>query len=356
VRRDILRYQKHAGVRWTRRFVRFKIRAWNAFIDLRWGLSRALSRVERISAAALLDACTLAERLGYAKHLRLLIVHADDLAIAHAVNAALISGLETGLINSASVMVPCPWFPEVAAFARAHPEADLGLHLTLTSERATCRWGPTAPRSKVSSLVDVQGYFHQTWTSDTPINMKEVEVELRAQIEKAYTAGLHPTHLDSHQYRLQMSGQRLFEIYLRLGREYGLPVFVARDWLTRFPYMRRSLTSRDIVIDNTFTIGPEITPQQWPVYYRHAIENLQPGITQLVIHPGWNNAELQAMFADRPSWGAAWRQRDFDFFTSDEFRALLAKYDIKLITWREIGVRFEQRTRTARRSFAASVN
>jgi predicted glycoside hydrolase/deacetylase ChbG (UPF0249 family) len=179
--------------------------------------------------------------------------------------------------------------------------------------------------------------------------MKEVEVELRAQIEKAYAAGLQPTHLDSHQYRLQMSGRRLFEVYLRVGREYGLPIFIARGWLAQFPYMQRSLTSRDIVIDHTLTIEPEITPQQWPVYYRHAIENLQPGITQFVIHPGWDDAELQALFGDRPSWGAAWRQRDFDFFTSDEFRASLAKYDIRLITWREIGARFKQRAQAASR-------
>jgi hypothetical protein len=112
-------------------------------------------------------------RLGYGPDQRLLIVHADDLAIAHAVNAAIIKGLGTGLINPASVMVPCPWFPEVAAFAREHPEADLGIHLTMTSERTACRWRPTAPRTEVPSLVDRQGYFHQTWTDATPISTRE---------------------------------------------------------------------------------------------------------------------------------------------------------------------------------------
>ena len=69
------------------------------------------------------------------------------------------------------------------------------------------------------------------------------------------------------------------------------------------------------------------------------LEKLPPGVTELLIHPGYDNEELRAFFEDRPEWGAAWRQRDFDFFTSDEFRALLAKYDIKLITWREIATR-----------------
>lgn len=281
---------------------------------------------------------TLVERLGYEANQRLLVVHADDLAMAHGVNAAIIKGFGTGLINSASVMVPCAWFPEVAAFARAHPEADLGIHLTLTSEGTACRWGPTAPRRQVPSLVDGQGYFHDTWTRATPINTQEVEIELRAQIEKALSSGLQPTHLDSHQCLLQMNGPLLFEIYLRLGRDYQLPTFVARDWFTHHPYLRPSLTPRDVVIDHTVTIGEnEISPQEWSTYYRRAVESLQPGITQFVIHPGLDTAELQAFFTGRRSWDAPWRQRDFDFFTSDEFRHLLALHEIKPITWRHIG-------------------
>jgi predicted glycoside hydrolase/deacetylase ChbG (UPF0249 family) len=285
----------------------------------------------------------LADRLGYGLSARLLIVHADDVAITHSVNAAFIRGVDSGLVNSGSVMVCCPWFPEIAAYARAHPQTDLGVHLTLTSERTHYRWGPTAPRTEVPSLVDRLGYLHQTWTSNARINPHEVEVELRAQIEKVYAAGLRPTHFDSHQYRLQKGGRDLFSIFLRLGRDYRLPVFVARNWFTQWPYLERSLTQMDTVIDHTITIEPEIPPKEWPGFYRHAIENLPTGVTEFVIHPGLDDPELRAFSTDRPTWGAAWRQRDFDFFTSVEFRALLVKHSIRLINWREISTRLHER-------------
>ena len=215
----------------------------------------------------------MGERLGYGPHARLLIVHADDLGFAQSANTAFISGLATGLINSGSVMVPCPWFSEVAAFAQAHPEADIGLHLTLTSERAKDRWAPVASRTQVPSLVDPHGYFLERWTSETRISPREVEIELRAQIEKAYAAGLRPTHLDSHQFRLQMRGRDLFEVYLGLGREYHLPVLVARGWFTRYPYLQFSLTRRDVVLDRIVTINAKVTPEQWPAFYRRAWRN-----------------------------------------------------------------------------------
>jgi chitin disaccharide deacetylase len=322
----------------------FKTRGANALMDLRFQISRHLSRIRRPTAPAILSrrSQTLAEQLGYDRSARLLIVHADDVGIAHSVNAAFFDGLQTGLINSGSVMVPCPWFPEAAQFARARPEVDLGIHLTLTSERTACRWRPTAPLNKVRSLVDQEGYFHRTWLTDMRVNSREIEIELRAQIERAYSAGLHPTHLDSHQARLQMNGPRLLELYLRLGRERGLPVFIARDWLDYAP-LRRLLSEHDVIIDHTATIGPEIKPRLWSNFYRRIIESLKPGVTQIVIHPGLDSVELRALTADREAWGAAWRQRDFDFFVSGKFRTLLSKNNIILINWREIGFRFKQR-------------
>jgi chitin disaccharide deacetylase len=279
---------------------------------------------------------TLVERLGYPLGTKLLIVHADDLGETHAVNAAAIKALQGGTINSASLMVPCPWFPEMADYAKSHPDADFGLHLTLTSERVYYRWGPVAPADKVPSLVDRNGYFHHDWEEGVHIDAKEAEIELRAQIERALAMGVRPTHLDSHQYRLIINGKELFDAMLRVAHEYKLPIFVTRDWFAEHPYLQASLGPSDIVLDHTITIAPEIPAEKWADFYLTALKNLKPGVTEFVIHPGYDDEELRAATRERSTWGSAWRQRDYDFFTSDQFREVLVQQKIKLITWREL--------------------
>lgn len=283
-----------------------------------------------------MSAQTLADRLGYPPGTKLIIVHADDLGETHAVNAAAIKALERGSVNSASLMVPCPWFPEIADYAKSHPSGDFGLHLTVTSERVYYRWGPVAPADKVPSLLDENGYFHHDWEHNPHIQPKEVEIELRAQVERALAMGVRPTHLDSHQYRLIMNGKELFGVMLRVAHDYKLPVFVNRDWFVDYPYLQESLGPDDVILDHTVTIGPEIPPEKWAAFYISALKNLKPGVTEFVIHPGFDDEELRAATRERPTWGSAWRQRDFDFFSSDQFRQILVQENIKLITWREL--------------------
>ena len=97
---------------------------------------------ECLFARAQISGADLLKKMGYPADSKLLILHADDLGMSHSANLASFEALEKGWVSSASVMVPCPWFNEVAEFAKAHPEADLGLHLTLTSEWKNYRWGP----------------------------------------------------------------------------------------------------------------------------------------------------------------------------------------------------------------------
>jgi predicted glycoside hydrolase/deacetylase ChbG (UPF0249 family) len=279
---------------------------------------------------------TLAEKLGYSRDAKLVIIHGDDLAETHAVNAASMKALESGAINSASIMVPCPWFPEMVDYAKSHPDMDLGLHLTLTAERVYYRWGPVASRDKVPSLVDSNGYFHHDWSESTHINPQEAEIELRAQVDRALAMGLHPTHLDSHQYRLIENGPELFAAALRVARDYKLPLFVTRDWFPQHGYLEKSLAPGDVVLDHTVTIEPSVKPEDWNQFYREALKNLAPGVTEFVIHVAFDDEELKAATRERSTWGAAWRQRDYDFFSSPEFRQILKDQGIRLVTWREI--------------------
>lgn len=280
---------------------------------------------------------SLAERLGYPKDARLLIVHADDLGMAHSVNVATAKAFESGLVNSGSIMVPCPWFSEIATYARANPQADLGLHLTLTSEWTSFRWGPVTSKDRVSSLLDKNGYFYLSEAeAASHADPKEVELEIRAQIERARAFGIQPTHLDSHMGTLYQS-KALFEVFLRVAREYKLPVRVARAWAGQAEFLDATLNPNDAFIDRILDINPSVTPNDWAKFYADALRKLEPGVTEVVIHLAYDDGEMQGATADHPNWGAAWRQRDLDYFTSAAFRQLLQEQKIKLITWREIG-------------------
>jgi len=168
-------------------------------------------------------------RLGYAADSKLLIINADDLAMSHSENDASLTAFDNKLITSATVMVPCPWFGEVAVYAKAHPDADLGLHLTLTAEWQTFRWGPVTPRTLVPSLVGPDGFFYST-TEEFARHAKvdEVETEVRAQIERARSMGLEPTHLDAHMHALYATPE-LFAVLRKVAREYRLPIRMARN-------------------------------------------------------------------------------------------------------------------------------
>src|SRR5262249_40018368 len=141
-------------------------------------VSTNLSSVHSQNTAAPAKTKSLQERLGYAADAKLLIVHADDLGMARSVNAATIRAFESGLVTSGSIMIPCPWVPDIAAYAKLHPQADLGLHLTLTSEWTTFRWGPVTSKNQVTSLLDSNGYLRLTESeAAAQANPKDVEAE-----------------------------------------------------------------------------------------------------------------------------------------------------------------------------------
>lgn len=286
--------------------------------------------------SASISAKSLVERLGYPANSKLLIVHADDLGMAHSINDATVKAFASGLVNSGSIMIPCSWVPEIAEFARNNPQADLGLHLTLTSEWKYYRWGALSEKTRVSSLVDDNGYLFPTESeASARAKVQEVEFEIRAQVERAKKLGITPTHLDSHMGTLYQT-KELFDLFLKVARENKLPVRMSKEWFTRMPYLPSLLKPEDVILDHIITIEPDVTADGWSKFYSDALKQLQPGVTEFVIHIAHDDAEMQGMTFEHPNWGAAWRQRDFDFFTSEAFRKLLDENQIKLITWRDL--------------------
>jgi chitin disaccharide deacetylase len=304
-----------------------------------------LTSAQPSSSASQASAKPPLERLGYAPDAKLLIVHADDLGMAHSINRASIKGLESGLVSSASIMIPCPWLPEIAAYARSHPAADLGLHLTLTSEWSLYRWGPVLSKERVPSLFDSSGYLYPTETDAAArIDPKEAEAEIRAQIARARAVGIQPTHLDSHMGTLYQT-QALFEAFFRVSRDHKLLIRVSKEWFAGAPFLPSLLGPDDVVMNSIISIGPNVPADAWSKFYIDAIKNIQPGITEMIVHLAYDDEEMRGVAFNHPDWGSEWRQRDFDFVTSDAFRKLLQENNIKLVTWREISQRLQKRTR-----------
>jgi len=278
---------------------------------------------------------TVAGRLGFAPDAKLLIIHADDLAVAHSVDDASFAALESGAVTSASVMVPCPWLIEVADWAKSHPDADLGLHLTLTSEWKTYRWGPVAPHDQVPTLLNPEGYF---WPEVAPVAQHatpaDVEREIRAQVEKALQMGIHPTHLDMHMGTLAARPE-YYAALVKVGHEYHLP-FLALRVTGPQAKMLSLLAPDDVILDSLVMFTPEVKPETWTDSYLHVLQNLKPGLNEMIVHLGHDDAELQAITVDHPDYGAAWRARDFKAVTSPEFRRALDQNHIVLVHWRDL--------------------
>lgn len=278
---------------------------------------------------------TIAERLGYPRDAKLVILHADDLAVAHSEDAASLDALDRGAITSASIMVPCSWLTEVADYAKSHPDADLGLHLTLTSEWKTYRWRPLESKDKVPSLFDPSGYlWPNTPQAVSHLKADEAEREIRAQIERAIAMGIHPTHLDSHMGAL-FSRPDLYAVYIKVAHEYKLPFLTFIDQKTRAD-LSSKISSNDVVLDSVVIADPSIHPTDWKTFYANAIKNLKPGVTEIIVHLAYDDAEMRAVTIGYDDYGAAWRQRDYDVMTSPEFKKLLEDNHVILIKWKDL--------------------
>ncbi|HLY18491.1 MAG TPA: polysaccharide deacetylase family protein [Bryobacteraceae bacterium] len=263
-------------------------------------LYRLLLGLPLLCALAPAQTRNAAELLGYPATTKLLIVHADDLAVSHSEDRASFAALDRGAASSASIMVPCPWLTEVAEYAKAHPDADLGLHLTLTSEWNSYRWGPVASRNLVPGLLAADGNL---WP-DSPFVTKnarpaEVEMEIRAQVERAIKVGIHPTHLDSHMAAL--FNPAFFSVYVKVAREYGLPFLALRT--PGAPAAMLALLKDNDLMPGAIVMATGGKPEDWKSYYLGVVKGLKPGLTELIVHMAYDDAEMQAVTEGHPAYG-----------------------------------------------------
>ncbi len=280
---------------------------------------------------------TIAEKLGYRADAKLLIIHADDLGVSHSENMASIYAMENGAVNSASIMVPCPWFPEIAEYAKKNQTLDLGLHLTLTSEWDFYKWGPVSSKDAVLSLVNSNGYFFSSVDSLSMFAKPlEVELELRNQINKAKKTGIDITHLDTHM--AAVTGRLEYtEAYIRLGREFKLPVLMDKRILTETNEEIKSLLDDNtVMMDFIHMASPEDYENGMEEYYSSLLRKLEPGLNCLLIHLAYDDYEMKGVTINHPYYASDWRQADFDFFTSEECLEIIRQEGIVLVSWREL--------------------
>lgn len=279
---------------------------------------------------------TLAERLGYTRNDRILIINNDDAGMCHAANKATIEGMENGVISSATIMTPCPWYNEIASYAAANPSKGFGVHLTLTSEWGKYRWGTVAPRNEVPGLYDEQGYMwkgiKEVYSSSNP---EEALIEGRAQLKKALDSDIPVTHIDSHMGTYQYSPDYM-NVYIQLAKEFNLPLRMPSqatlENLGAPDY--REICRREGILHPDYFIHEEFegyTTDNVAEFWTNYIKNLKPGVTEIYVHASAEGEEIRTI-----THSAAKRIRELEFFTSNELKELIEKEGIIVISYRPL--------------------
>jgi predicted glycoside hydrolase/deacetylase ChbG (UPF0249 family) len=255
---------------------------------------------------------------------RTAILHADDVGMCHGSNAAFIALARAGAIDCGSLMVPCPWLAEIAHVAAADPTLDLGVHLTLTSEWISYRWGPVGERSPAAGLTDAEGVFHRDVPSlRRDADPRAVEEECAAQIERALACGVDPTHLDTHM------GAALVPEFLtgtlRLAERFQLPLLLPRRIETYLGVLRMGALDASIFADaarhpwvapiDRFAMTPGHAPSRAEETYRHLLDTLAPGVTYVALHPN-QPGDIEVITAHHPRAQPHWRTDEAALFGS----------------------------------------
>jgi len=285
------------------------------------------------------------QQLGFDARDRVLIIHADDVGMCQATLPAIADLFEFGLLSSAALMVPCPWFPQAAAFCREHPSIDMGVHLTVNCEWEAYRWGPISTCDPASGMLDEQGYLHARQPAVVQqADPRAVAIELRAQVDRALGAGIDATHVDAHMGTVL--APRFVQSYIDVARDNRLPPFLlSRDGTERlrvrtagkmgnaaYPaQLWQDLLARGVALFDDMVMLPLDDPTDHVAVAKRIIDQLQPGLTLLILHPAQDTPELRAIAPD-------WRSRvaNYQACLSSELRDYVQQSGVQVIGYRPL--------------------
>jgi predicted glycoside hydrolase/deacetylase ChbG (UPF0249 family) len=283
------------------------------------------------------------QRLGFSQNERVVIIHADDFGMCQATLPAIDDLFAAGLLTSTALMVPCPWFLAAAEYCRRVPEADVGVHITLTSEWNGYRWGPLSNRDTSTGLLDREGFFprgtNELWDQAEP---RAVATELRAQLDHALMAGVDVTHIDSHMGAV--FDMKFIGSYLALATDYGLPAMLPRvsvdglrarklpdDQIDAMMAQQALMEANGIPLVDAIVGMPLDRYSDRVDEARRLLDSVPAGLTHFILHPAMDTPELRHI---APDWQA--RVADYEAFTSRELSEFVRERGIHLVGYREL--------------------
>jgi predicted glycoside hydrolase/deacetylase ChbG (UPF0249 family) len=291
---------------------------------------------------------TWAEKLGYPSDKVVLILHADDIGMCYEANEAAKNYLAKGHIQSAAMMVPCPWFNEIAGWYKEHPEHDMGLHLAMNSEWRHYRWGPVAGRDKVPGMCDPDGYLWRgVLDTATHASAAEIEAEIRSQVERAISRGIRPGHIDTHMGTLY-ARLDYTQAYLKVAQEYRIPAMVIEmtpPVVAKFKKQGYPITEQTIKQLSTYTL-PKLDDfhatldgksyEDKKEKFFEQVRSMSPGINEIIFHPSIETEGLKHITG-------SWQQRAWEarMFSDPQVQAFFEREGILFTNWKEIMKRFD---------------
>jgi chitin disaccharide deacetylase len=250
-----------------------------------------------------------------------LLIRCDDMGMNHSVNMAAQQLFASGIPVSVSVMFTCPWYQEAMEILKEYSDVSVGVHTTLNAEWKNYRWGPILGKTAVPTLVDSLGYFFPSRSklfANNPLT-NEIEMELRAQIERALNSGIKIDYIDHHM-SAAVQTLELREMFEGLAKEYNLGIST---------YFGEKYSS--------VTYGAEIQNKTDSLITH--LDSLMPGFNLQVLHIGLDTPEMRAL-KDLNTFGLAnmseHRQAELNSLLSPEFKTAIQKNNIQLITYRDI--------------------